>query len=159
MNDAKLVGIAQFAVARAPERLCCLGLGSCVAIFLHDPIAKIGGVAHILLPKAPKGHNSPDAKYADVGIRRLLDKVVAEGADRKRLCAKLIGGAQMFSDLDLELSDIGKENVLQSRKTLKELGVPIVAEQVEGNRGISAYYSMEDGAVTIRTAFSNDRKI
>lgn len=159
MMDAKLIGIAQFAVARAPERLCCLGLGSCVAVFLHDPVAKIGGVAHILLPKAPKGHNSPDAKYADVGIRHLFNQLVAEGADRRRLRAKLIGGAQMFSDLNLGLSDIGRENVLQSKKTLRELGISVVAEEVEGGRGRSAYYSMEDGTVTVRTAFSDDRRI
>lgn len=159
MMDAQLIGIAQYVVARAPERLCCLGLGSCVAVFLHDPTAKIGGVAHALLPKAPKGRRSSDAKYADVGIRLLFDKLVANGSDRRRVRAKLVGGAQMFSDLNLKMSDIGRENVLQSRKTLMELGIRVVAEEVEGRQGRSAYFSMEDGAVMVRTAFSPDRVI
>ena len=156
--DAKLIGIAQYAVAKAPERLCCLGLGSCVAVFLHDPVAKIGGVVHVLLPRAPKGHPA-DAKYADSGIRMLLDKLVAKGADRRRVRAKLVGGAQMFTDLSLEMSEIGRENVLQSRKTLAELGIRVVAQEVEGSKGRSAYYSMEDGSVTVRTAFTDDRTI
>jgi chemotaxis protein CheD len=158
MTEAQLIGIAQYAVVRAPGRLCCLGLGSCVAIFLYDPGAKIGGVAHILLPRAPNRRSS-DAKYADTGIRLLLDRLVKEGADRRRVRAKLVGGAQMFKNLDLTMSDIGKENLAQSRKTLTELGIRVVAQEVEGDRGRSAYFSMEDGKVTIKAAFSQDFKI
>jgi chemotaxis protein CheD len=158
MTDAQLIGIAQYAVVRAPNQLCCLGLGSCVAVFLYDPSAKIGGVAHILLPKATNGR-SPDAKYADTGIRLLLDRLVKEGADRRRVRAKLVGGARMFKNLDVTMSDIGKENLAQSRKTLTELGIRVVAQEVEGDRGRSAYFSMEDGMVTIKAAFSDDLRI
>ncbi|UCE45974.1 MAG: chemotaxis protein CheD [Methanobacteriota archaeon] len=158
MMNARLIGIAQYGVAEAPETLCCLGLGSCVAVFLHDPVAKKGGVVHVLLPKSPKGH-PPDAKYADTGIRLLLEKLVSCGADRNRLQAKLVGGAKMFSDLSLRMSDIGRENVVQSRKTLAELGIRIVAQEIEGTKGRSAYYSTEDGSITVKTAFSNDRRI
>ncbi|MDH3365897.1 MAG: chemotaxis protein CheD [Thermoplasmata archaeon] len=158
MTDAQLIGIAQYAVARTPGKLCCLGLGSCVAVFLYDPTAKIGGVVHILLPKAPNGHSS-DAKYADTGIRLLLDQLASKGADRRRIRAKLIGGARMFKELDLTMSDIGKENIAECRRTLTELGIRVVAEEVEGDRGRSAYFSMEDGMATIRTAFSQDRRI
>ena len=158
MMDAELIGIAQYAVAKAPEKLCCLGLGSCVAVFLYDSVPKIGGVVHALLPKIPEGH-PPDAKYADSGIRILLDAVVAEGAERRRLTAKLVGGAQMFTNLNLQMSDIGKQNVLQSRRTLSELGIRIVAQEVEGRKGRSAYYHMEDGKVTVKTAFSEERTI
>ncbi len=158
MTEAQLIGIAQYAVARAPERLCCLGLGSCVAVFLFDPGAKIGGVVHALLPRAPKDQ-SPDAKYADAGIRLLLDALIKKGADRRRVRAKLVGGARMFKNLDLMMSDIGRDNIAQSRETLTELGIKVVAEEVEGDRGRSAYFSMEDGKVTIRAAFSKEFRI
>jgi chemotaxis protein CheD len=158
MKDAQLIGIAQYAIVKAPEKLCCLGLGSCVAVFLYDPSAKIGGVAHILLPKAPNGH-SVDAKYADTGIRLLFDKLIRAGADRRMIRAKLVGGAQMFKNLDLTMSDIGKDNLAQSRKTLTELGIRVVAQEVEGERGRSAYFSMEDGMVTIKPAFSDELRI
>jgi len=158
MTDAQLIGIAQYAVVKAPDNLCCLGLGSCVAVFLYDPNAKIGGVAHILLPKAPNGR-SPDAKYADTGIRLLLTKLVERGADRRRVRAKLVGGAQMFKNLDISMSDIGKDNLAQSRKTLMEMGIRVVAQEVGGDRGRSAYFSMEDGMVTIKAAFSDELRI
>ncbi len=155
MNDAKLVGIAQYAVAEAPERLCCLGLGSCVGAFLYDSSTRIGGVVHVLLPRAPNGA-AQKAKYADTGIRLLFRETVSNGAREGEISAKLVGGAQMFTDLNLKMSDIGRQNVLQSKLTLGELGVAIVAEDVGGDKGRSAYYSLEDGAVRIRKAFSSD---
>jgi chemotaxis protein CheD len=158
MNDAKLVGIAQHAVAKAPESLCCLGLGSCVGVFLYDPSTKIGGVVHALLPRAPNG-SQHEAKYADTGIRLLFREAVAKGARKHRMSAKIIGGAQMFPDLNLKMSDIGRQNVLQSRRTLEELRIPVLAEDVEGDKGRSAYYSMEDGSVRVKKAFSSDRVI
>jgi len=158
MNMAKLVGIADLVVARAPEQLCCIGLGSCVAVFIYDPETRIGGVLHALLPRAPDGKRS-DAKYADSGIRMLHRTIISKGAKKRKLWAKLVGGARMFPNLDIQIRDIGKENVRQAKKTLRDLGVRIAAEEVEGNRGRSAYYSLEDGSVTLRTAFSTDKEI
>ncbi|UCE91446.1 MAG: chemotaxis protein CheD [Methanobacteriota archaeon] len=155
MNDAKLVGIAQYATAKAPEQLCCLGLGSCVGVFLYDPSTKIGGVVHALLPRAPNG-SILEAKYADTGIRLLQRRTVTDGAFEHRIIAKLTGGAQMFKDLNLKMGDIGRQNVLQSRRTLGELGISIVSEDVEGERGRSAYYSLGDGSVRVRKAFGSD---
>ena len=158
MTGGKLVGIAQYAVASAPDQLCCLGLGSCVAVFLYDPVGKIGGVLHALLPKAPRNRET-DAKYADSGIKMLQDALISRGAHRRRLVAKLVGGAKMFENMDLGISDIGGENVRASRATLRALGIRVIAEDVLGNKGRSAYYSLETGTITIRTAFSPDKRI
>ncbi len=158
MSMVKLVGIADVAVVRAPEQLCCIGLGSCVAVFIYDPETRIGGVLHALLPRAPDGKRS-DAKYADSGTRMLHRMVISKGANKRKLWAKLVGGARMFANLDIQIRDIGGENVRQAKKTLRELGVRIVAEDVEGNRGRSAYYSLEDGTITLKTAFSTDKEI
>ncbi len=158
MSTAKLVGIADLAVVRVPEQLCCLGLGSCVAVFIYDPETRIGGVLHALLPRAPDGKRL-DAKYVDSGIQMLHRMIISKGAKKRKLWAKLVGGARMFPNLDIQLRDIGGENIRQAKKTLRELGVRIAAEEVEGNRGRSAYYSLEDGTVTLRTAFSPDKEI
>ena len=105
MSMAKLVGIADLAVARAPGQFCCIGLGSCVAVFIYDPETRIGGVLHALLPKAPEGKR-PDAKYADSGIRMLHRIIVSKGARKGKLWAKLVGGARMFPNLDIQMRDI-----------------------------------------------------
>jgi len=158
MREQRIVGIGQMATCRAPDRLACLGLGSCVAVIFYDPVLKIGGVIHALLPKAPANCDS-DEKYVDTGTRKLVKELMAKGAIKERLVAKLVGGAQMFSNLSLSISDIGKHNVVEAKKTLKELGIRLIAEDTEGNRGRSAYLSTESGRVTIETAFAPTKTI
>lgn len=158
MSEPKTVGIGQIVVSRAPEQICCLGLGSCVAVFLYDPEAKIGGVLHILLPKAPLHCQAPD-KYADTGIIRLLQSIVSRGARKERLVAKLVGGAQMFINLNISISDIGSDNCHQAKKVLRDLGIRVVAEDIEGKRGRSATFQLDSGKVIITTAFSGEHSI
>lgn len=158
MRDQVIVGIAQMAVCRAPRGLACLGLGSCVAVILYDPILRMGGIVHILLPKAP--HNCDSAeKYADTGTKKLVSELIAKGASKSRLVAKIVGGAQMFPSLSLAVSDIGRHNTEEARRILKELGIKLVSEDTSGNRGRSAYLNTENGMVTIETAFSPTKNI
>ena len=156
MNEPRNVGIAELALCRAPEQLTCLGLGSCIAVIIYDPTTKIGGMLHVLLPKAPPNCKSQE-KYADTGIRRLHAKVLEKGAVRSSLVAKLVGGAQMFTSLNIAIANIGKENITETRATLRILGVKIVAEDLEGNRGRSAVFDAATGKVTVRTAFGQAR--
>jgi chemotaxis protein CheD len=158
MNEPRNVGIAQLVLCKAPEQLTCLGLGSCVAVIIYDPITKIGGIVHVLLPKAPP-INSNEEKYADSGIRKLHSKLTEKGVVRDKLVAKLVGGAQMFSSLNIAIANIGKENIREARNTLRALGVKIVAEELEGSRGRSLNFDSSTGKVTVRTAFGNARTL
>lgn len=157
MGELRTVGIGQMVVCRAPEQIACLGLGSCVAVILYDPGPKIGGMVHVLLPKAPKICDKEE-KYADSGTRKLIREMLVHGAKKERMVAKLVGGAQMFPDLDLSISQIGRYNSMEARKVLRESGIKVVAEDLEGGRGRSAYFDTRSGLVSIRTAFSPDPK-
>ena len=90
------VAIGQWAVAAAPARIRTL-LGSCVGVVLYDRVAKLGGVAHIVLPSARGAVDHP-GKYADTAIPAVIaefDRRLGEKS-RPRLTAKLAGGASMF---------------------------------------------------------------
>jgi chemotaxis protein CheD len=129
-----------------------------VAVILYDPAVKIGGIVHALLPKAPV--KCPvEEKYADAGTKKLVRELIARGAAKERLLAKLVGGAQMFPNLNLSISDIGKANYAEAKKALKELGIRVVAEDVEGHRGRSAHFNLESGKVIVETAFSPTKTI
>lgn len=158
MKEPELVGIAQMVILKAPERICCMGLGSCVAIFLYDDLTKIGGVVHVLLPKAPRGASIVN-KYANTAVVRLLEEMLAKGARREHLRAKLVGGAQMFPNLNIKVADIGRQNIDEAKKTLKWLGIYIAAEDTLGNHGRSATFDLETGRVSISTAFSSNHFI
>jgi chemotaxis protein CheD len=158
MSEPRTVGIAQIAICHAPEQLVCLGLGSCVAVILYDPGIKTGGIVHVLLPHAPTKCDREE-KYADTGTRKLVKEMIGHGVKKERLVAKLIGGAQMFPGLNLAIANIGRENSMCARSVLREHNIRIVAEDLEGNRGRSAYFDSVTGHVTIRTAFSPTKVI
>jgi len=145
-------------VCRAPERISCMGLGSCVAVILYDPVLKLGGVVHVLLPRAPKNCDK-EGKYADSGTRKLIRDMLSFGAKKEHMIAKLVGGAQMFPDLDLTISDIGRQNTMEVRKVLREYSIRIVAEEVAGGRGRSAFFDTKTGRVSVRTAFAPNEKV
>jgi chemotaxis protein CheD len=157
MRVQNVIGIGQLGICRPPEQLACLGLGSCVAVILYDPFLRLGGIVHVLLPKAPANSDGSEEKYADTGTRKLVKELMSRGATKERMVAKLVGGAQMFSNLNLAFSDIGKNNIAEVKKVLRELGIRVVAQDVEGNKGRSVYLDPETGKVVVETAFSPSR--
>ncbi len=90
------VGMADYKTARTPEILLTAGLGSCIGICIHDPLLKVGGMAHIMLPTASISLGGNPAKYADTALELLLKEISGMGANKARLKAKMAGGAQMF---------------------------------------------------------------
>ncbi len=153
-----VVGIGQMAVCHSPEQLTCLGLGSCVAVILYDAVSRTGGMVHVLLPKAPQ-NVIEEQKYADSGTKRLIHEMHVNGAPKQRLVAKLVGGAQMFANLNVQLANIGKLNLQEARKVLRESSIRIVAEDTEGNKGRSATLDTSNGRVTVKKTFSPARVI
>ena len=85
-------------------------LGSCVGLVLYERRLKIGGLAHIVLPKAPAGHTDTPGKFVDTAVPALIRKMeeLAGGATLK-LCAKLAGGANMFNTT--AANTIGEQNI------------------------------------------------
>ena len=131
------VGMADLKTGKAPDVLTTLGLGSCIGIALWDPTTKIGGLAHIMLPDSTKiRNNSNIAKFADTGITELVRQMEAMGVSRKRMVAKIAGGARMFEvSGSTSVGNIGEKNALASKQKLKELGIPILAEDTGLNYG------------------------
>ena len=92
------VGMADLNVCSGSDSITTLGLGSCVGVVLWDPKNKVCGMAHVMLPDSTSIRNNTNvAKFADSGIDELLRRVLAKGAKRQNLVAKIAGGAKMFS--------------------------------------------------------------
>ncbi|MTI80171.1 MAG: chemotaxis protein CheD [Firmicutes bacterium] len=155
------VGIADYKVAVSPNKIITLGLGSCVGIALYDPMTKVGGLLHIMLPDSTQFKNvTKPAKFADLGIPQMIRELERKGALKNRLQAKLAGGAQMFSGMDDKfVLNIGQRNTENTRKILKTMGIKTLAEEVGGNRGRTMILNLENGIVTIRTIGSPLKEI
>ncbi len=128
-----------------------IGLGSCVALILHDQKRSVGAVAHIMLPESGGCGNRP-GKFADTAVETLLMELTSQGSNKRNIEATIVGGASMFKQFSGNL-DIGNRNIEAVRKKLKELNIPLKAEDVGEDFGRSVYYHpMKSGKVYVRRA-------
>lgn len=155
------VGMADLKVCVSPDSVITLGLGSCVGIAIRDPITKVGGLAHIMLPDSTAiRNNSNIPKFADTGIEELVRQVTLKGANKNRLVAKIAGGAQMFGfGSQSETVRVGERNVEATKKKLKEMKIPILAEDTGKNFGRTVIFYPETGDYVIRAVGKPEYKI
>lgn len=148
-----VVNVAEWAAERGEGVLVTLGLGSCVAIMLHDSESRAGAMAHVLLPSASLARDITNrAKFPETAVPLLIERLTALGANPRRLSAKLAGGASMFSQLVTPGSiQMGERNVLAARSALRAAAIPIVGESVGGELGRSVRFHVKDGRVEIRS--------
>jgi len=148
-----IVKVADWAAERGDGVLVTLGLGSCVAIMLHDPQTRTGAMAHVLLPSTSLARDLTNrAKFPETAVPLLIERLKALGADPRRLVAKLAGGARMFSQLVTPGTiQMGDRNVLASRSALRAASIPVIREAVGGERGRSVRFYVQDGRVEIRS--------
>ena len=153
-NEVVKVGIAQMDVARQPNTIRTSGLGSCVGVVLYDEAKKIAGLVHIMLPDSSLGRSEGlnVAKFADTGIRALVDLLKSEGAQTFRLKAKIAGGAQMFQfTSDKDTMRIGPRNVEAVKAELRKNSIPLIAEDTGGNSGRTIEFNPATAKLNIRT--------
>jgi chemotaxis protein CheD len=135
-------------VDRAPHRLAAV-LGSCVGLALFDPSTRIGGLAHVVLPRNPGSGNSA-AKYADTAVAALLESLLRTGAHRDRVCAKITGGANsLFMSCGDGLGRVAEANVAETRSALARSSVPLLAEDVGGRAGRRVVIDLRDFRVEV----------
>jgi chemotaxis protein CheD len=142
-----VVDIAHLRVSDDPNAvLATYSLGSCVALVLHDPVARIGGIAHCMLPRAkmaPEKSRERPALYTDEGAQKLLQDVFNRGARRSRLVAKVVGAAQMLDERGV--FDIGRRNYTVVRRVLWRNSILIAAEDAGGVVSRTVYLHIGSG--------------
>lgn len=153
MKEDIKVSIADYKISMAPNRIITLGLGSCVGISIYDRVSDIGGLAHIMLPDSNQfKKNIKIGKYADLAIPNMLEELLAKGINKKGLVAKIAGGASMFRFADEKLTmNIGARNIIAVKNSIKQLGIPLIAEDVGGNSGRTMILDLENKTVHIKT--------
>jgi chemotaxis protein CheD len=145
------VGVAQVKTGAKPTVLRTI-LGSCIGICIYDRMKKIGGMAHILLPKDTSGGSNPE-KYAETAIPLLINRLMKEGAKKEFMSAKIAGGASMFKfESNVSLGQIGERNIDETKKLLEKAGIPILEEDTGGNTGRVINFFLDDGHLKVRAA-------
>ncbi|MBE6073351.1 chemotaxis protein CheD [Selenomonas caprae] len=161
MADLIRVGMADYKVGQAPSTIISYGLGSCIGISLYDPQTKVGGLLHIMLPDSTQARPTDNpAKFADTGLPLMLKDVLALGASRTRLVAKIAGGAQMFAFANAtDIMRVGARNAEAAKKILKDLNIRLIAEDTGGTYGRTVSIDMETGVYKVKTIDKGEKEI
>jgi chemotaxis protein CheD len=152
-SQARLVvGIGELAVSTsAHDVIVTHALGSCVAVCLWDPEAKIAGMLHLLLPDSrinPARAAAQPAAFADLGIPLLFQTAYRAGLDKKRCRVRLVGGAEIHGSGDM---NVGRRNVLAAKNILWRNGVMVAGEETGGNAPRTVSLAAASGALVIST--------
>lgn len=124
-------------------------LGSCVAVCLWDPVARIGGINHFLLPSfGGEGIASP--RFGNIAIRELLDQLAQLGSQKHNLLAKMFGGACVLEAFRNRQHHLGMKNIEIARQLLESESIPLVGHDVGGERGRKVIFHTDDGAAWVK---------
>lgn len=152
-SNGVVVGVADMAVARESQgQLITYALGSCIGLSAYDPIARVGGLLHYMLPQPGEQADPKTLKanmYASTGIPNLLRRLLDAGAVQNRLIVCAAGGAEILEGA--AGMAIGKRNRTILRKILWKLGVQLAAEDTGGSIARTMTLELGKGDVRIRT--------
>ena len=149
------VGMADLRVTADPEaRLVTYALGSCLGIAVHDPVARVGGLLHVMLPLSALDRARAEANpatFVDTGVPALFRACYALGAVKARMVVKVAGGASSGAPGDADQFQIGRRNLLTLRKLLWKNGVLLQGEAVGGHQlARTVALTVGDGRVSLK---------
>lgn len=171
-REAISVEMAQIKVsARLTDSLIAYGLGACVAVCLYDPVLRVAGMAHVVLPdhqaflSTSKGQSElPAAKFGDTAVAAIVEEMVKNGAHRDNIRAAIAGGAHIFGDIGRNSAsssrlEIGERNAKSVIDSLARLNIPLVASDVGGSHGRTVTLKVCDGSVCVRPIGREEKQL
>jgi chemotaxis protein CheD len=138
----------EFAVAGVPCTITTI-LGSCVSVCLYDPVTRLGGLNHFLLPTAPAHDQSP--RYGDVALQQLVAMLESHGVQRNRLTATVIGGACVLDAYHGVRGHIGSQNVRAALRVLQQQRIAVSTTLVGGARARKLRFRPDTGYLLVNT--------
>jgi chemotaxis protein CheD len=151
-----IVGVADMKVStKEGDLIITHALGSCLGITVHDPMACVGGLVHVMLPLSTidpvKADRNP-FMFVDTGFPKLLIECFKIGAQKQRLEIMVAGGANSQDRVENDLFQIGKRNFIILRKVLWKNGLLLKSYDVGGGNSRTMSLEIGTGRVTIRSS-------
>ncbi len=149
-----IVGVSDMKVSNEAEStIVTYSLGSCIGVAIYDPVARVGGLLHFMLPESSldsaKAQKNP-CMFADTGIPHLFKSAYQLGAKKQRLKVIVAGGSQVLDQKGF--FNIGKRNYMALKKIFFKNNVLIDYENVGGNSNRTVKLTMKDGSIWMKVS-------
>lgn len=132
----RVVGVADMKISSSPdERLVTYALGSCLGLAVYDPVVRVAGLLHVMLPTGaidPDKMEQNPSMFVDSGVPSLFKECYKVGAKKERMIVKVAGGSHTGSSDEDDKYQIGKRNLLALRKLLWKNGVILHSQETGG---------------------------
>ncbi|WP_457553534.1 chemotaxis protein CheD [Desulfobacula sp.] len=156
-----IVGVADMKVSNNPEEsIITYSLGSCIGLVIYDPVVKVGGILHYMLPESSIDKGKAAQRpymFADSGIPRLFKTAYKMGAVKQRLNIYVAGGAEILDQKGF--FNIGKRNYMALKKMFFKNNVMINKENVGGNTNRTVRIEISTGNIYVKTSGSKEVRI
>ncbi len=157
----QIVGVADMKVSNnTGESIITYSLGSCIGLVIYDPVVKVAGMLHYMLPESSLDKDKARAKpymFADSGIPRLFKSTYQLGAVKKRMKIYAAGGAEILDQKGF--FNIGKRNYMALKKMFFKNNVMINKQNVGGNVNRTVRIEIATGDIFVKTSGSKEVKI
>lgn len=157
----QIVGVADMKVSNNPaESIITYSLGSCIGLVIYDPVVKVGGMLHYMLPESSIDKEKAAAKpymFADSGIPRLFKTAYSMGAVKQRLKIYAAGGAEILDQKGF--FNIGKRNYMALKKMFFKNNVIIDKQDIGGNINRTVRLEIATGDIYVKTSGLGEVKI
>lgn len=146
------VGMGEMQFGTSPDSvLVTYSLGSCVGVTVYDPVKRVGGMGHVMLP-AGTVVNGDAGKYAETCVPAMVEAMTIRGASRERLVVKIAGGAKILGIAINNGSSIGTQNHNAVMKAIGAAGLRVASSDCGGDFGRTMKLFLDSGRVEIVTA-------
>jgi len=139
--------------ATSQERIIYTLLGSCIAVVLYDPVKKIGGMNHFMLPDTinkERFYLSKSGKYGMYAMELLINELIKMGGVKKNFQAKVFGGGSVLGSVGGHVSKVPENNIKFALAFLEEEKIPIIASNVGGSEARKVYFFTKESRILLK---------
>ena len=157
----QIVGVADMKVSKAMgDSIITYSLGSCIGLTIYDPVVKVAGILHYMLPESSLDKQKALAKpymFADSGIPKLFKAAYKLGAKKQRMKIYAAGGAEILDQKGF--FNIGKRNYMALKKMFFKNNVILNKQDVGGNVNRTVRIEISTGDIFVKTSGAKEVKI
>ena len=145
-----IVAVGDMKIGRGSDIIVTHALGSCLGLVVYDPVQKIGGLLHAMLPLSKINPAKAEANpymFVDTGVPALFKALYEIGGQKSRMIIKAAGCGNPLGKN--EMFKIGERNYTVLKKLLWKNNILLNTEDVGGTASRTIHFEIDTGQTVI----------